>query len=192
MRDAGLPQLVTVGSWTDDGSAAANAALRGLALLCVRISTTLFHGTMKLITKTTLALSAALAMGAASACTINVNSPLSLFWEVAKQNGNVFKAKNYDRVCEVLRKNNAGISITGHAVVLDGVSIGHATISLQDVGSSYVLSSYSRTSTQVLTKIASQDRANGLFWDAVNDTLDDWDVATAVEHLNKLRATKAK
>lgn len=92
--------------------------------------------------------------------------------------------------CKLLNEQNLALDVAGEAVVLNGVSVAWAVVSLVQVGSNIKSASY-RNATQVNTSVASQDFADQMLFEAISKSiksLDFW--AAAREIKGSARARK--
>lgn len=97
--------------------------------------------------------------------------------------------KKYDMVCDKLRRANAAVVVLSGSAVLDNRSIGWATVMLKDRDSSVMTSDFSSSTTKTHS-YASQNKADALMLEALNDALDDWRVLDqAVDKLHEARRT---
>jgi hypothetical protein len=95
--------------------------------------------------------------------------------------------KNYDEVCAKLERANATVVIHSEAVVLDNRSIGWATVMLKDRNNGVMTADYTSSSTKT-NSFASQNKADALMLEAINDALNEWRVIDkAVAELNEAR-----
>ncbi|OYY33340.1 MAG: hypothetical protein B7Y28_16335 [Polaromonas sp. 16-63-31] len=94
--------------------------------------------------------------------------------------------KDYDAICRKLEKANAGLHITAQGTVLNGVSIGWASVSLQDRDLQIGSSQGHGLSTQT-NPFASMDKAVELQFHAINRAIEAVDIDKGLNSLNEAR-----
>lgn len=123
----------------------------------------------------------ALAVPASANCTIYRDTASPQVFKAFRANGG-YTFKNFNEVCEKLRKANAKIVIHGASGVLVNRSYGWASISVADKESSHiVINSFSSYSTNI-NEYASSDQAQSSLWISINYALENW------EHLDEALA----
>ncbi|OYZ77066.1 MULTISPECIES: hypothetical protein [unclassified Polaromonas] len=127
---------------------------------------------------------AASCLGAYAACTVRVFSTNPQVITLIKEKGWDFK--DYDAICRKLEKANAGLHITAQGTVLNGVSIGWASVSLQDRDLQIGSSQGHGLSTQT-NPFASMDKAVELQFHAINRAIEAVDIDKGLNSLNEAR-----
>lgn len=140
----------------------------------------------------TFAVAAALSLASLSAnaaCSMTVTRTS----EVAKifSNNGGWTARRFNEICQKVVRANARVVVAAEAVVLQGKSIGWASLILADQNSPITTTSFGSTATSINSE-ASQTIANERLAVAINLALDDWDIDPAIEALNKERAAFRK
>lgn len=135
---------------------------------------------------------AALTLPASANCTIFHDTDSDAVQTVFKEN-NGYTFKNYEAVCNKLRKANAKVVIKGSYSVLSNRSFGWVNISVADKASDhFIINSFSQYITQV-SEFAGDDTARKQLWIAINDGLDKWNsLDQALAELNQARRAMRK
>jgi hypothetical protein len=102
---------------------------------------------------------------------------------VVKANGGY---KVTEEQCVFLNKHKLALRITGDATVLKGVSIAWSEVNLSDPDGG-ITSSNSQSSTQVNASVASQDFANKMLYQAVNEAIAGYDYETGAGEVDRFR-----
>lgn len=91
-----------------------------------------------------------------------------------------------DKNCNLLNKNNLALYITATSTVLDGISIGWASVSLMSTNN--ILSSANATNTIVNTSVASMDKAKDLMYESINEATAKLNFEKAVKDINQFES----
>jgi hypothetical protein len=118
-----------------------------------------------------MALIFAVAQSVKAECSIT-SSDNGIVHKLLQQRG--WNFPKFNSVCEKLRRANANIVIDGDASVLVGVSYGWANLSVIDKKTGLGLGDHTSAYTEVNT-YASQDKAEELLYEAINNAANDWD-----------------
>ncbi len=95
--------------------------------------------------------------------------------------------RNFDIVCEKLKRANAVINISGDASVLAGMSYGWALLTVADRKTGLGINDYTAGHT-IMNTYASQDKAYDLLYEAINEAANNWDgLDNALATLNEKR-----
>ncbi len=98
---------------------------------------------------------------------------------------------NFQTICQKINRAKARVVIAANSVVLQGKSIGWASLTLGDLNSQIISSSNASMSTFVNSN-ASQNVADELMVAAINDALKQWDIDRAIASLSQERAAFPK
>lgn len=128
-----------------------------------------------MLKKTLFALAlAATSIQASQACTFKTSDTEDVR-EIVRQRGGYPIS---DAQCNFLNQRDLALSVLGDATVLNGVSVSWVSVRLTKLGTG-VVSSVFRYTTSVNTSVASQDKANDMFYEALGDTIRNLDFAKA-------------
>jgi hypothetical protein len=119
---------------------------------------------------------------AAHACTVNFNTSNELL-AVIKQNGPGWVS---DEQCRLLKAASMKLSIAAQATVLNGISIGWVSVNVADDAN--VNSGTFTSNTSINSKLpGSMTLANRLMYEALGDSMRDFDVAKAISEVRENR-----
>lgn len=104
-------------------------------------------------------------------CTMSYHADQAILAAIKKSGG--LELKNFDSLCQKLRRANARIHISAQAEVLNNNSIGWAEVSVLDAKTSIASTDFASTSTFV-NAFASSDKAEQLMVQAAQDAIDNW------------------
>lgn len=123
-------------------------------------------------------------MSSAQAACKFTDSSTDTIREVVKKNGGWPLS---DANCAILLANKLALDVTGQASVLDGVSVGWASVKLVDINLN-IGSDAVRMSTTVRTNAASQPVADTMMYQSIESALGTFDFAKAAKEVNDYRA----
>ena len=87
-----------------------------------------------------------------------------------------------DDMCAKLNKNNLRLDFSGMATVLDGVSVGWASVTISDLRTGLTSSEHSMN-TAVNARVASMDKAKSLTYEALGSAVRTFDLNKAMAAL---------
>lgn len=92
-----------------------------------------------------------------------------------------------DANCAILMANNLALDVAGQASVLEGVSVGWASVKLVDKTLN-IVSDAIHMSTTVKTNAASQPIADSMMYQSIESVLEEFDFSKAAKQVNAYRA----
>ena len=125
------------------------------------------------------------ALQAHAACVIHSESPSSKIGKMITASAG-WTFNNYEEICRKVNAANAEIVILGNSTVLENKSIAWASISIKDRNLPIYSNAFSGVSTMV-NSYASQDQADKMLMEAVNNAIENLVIDKAVMTLDRAR-----
>lgn len=140
---------------------------------------------------TALVLSLLVSFSANAACKL-ISNTTSIIQEARRTAGwDGWRFSRYDEICEKLRKANAQLVIRGDATVLNGVNIAWAIVEIADINP-LLTSGTSSSNTRTNKMVGSQDEANKLLIESIEDAANGLSIDNGIRDLQQARATFRK